>query len=140
MSFSDPNSPAWEPLLAAAWNVREHAYAPYSCFPVGAALLRADGEVVAGCNVENASFPVALCAERSALCAAVGRGLVPGGLRALAVVTGAAGLTPPCGACRQALAEFAEDLPILLANGHERRLCALRELLPMAFTGRSLAP
>jgi len=139
MSFSDPTSPAWEPLLGAAWVAWGRAYAPYSGFHVGAALLRADGSIVPGCNVENAAYPVALCAERTAVCAAVSQGMAPGELLALAVVTEAATLTPPCGACRQVLAEFAEDLPILLANRSKRALSNIRELLPQAFTGRHLA-
>jgi cytidine deaminase len=139
MSFSDPHSPAWEPLLAAAWQAWERAYAPYSGFHVGAALLRVDGTIVPGCNVENASYPVAQCAERTAVCAAVSQGMAVGGLLALAVVTEAGALTPPCGACRQVLAEFAEDLPILLANRTGRCLSGIRELLPQAFTGRHLA-
>jgi len=138
MCFSDPHSPAWEPLLSAAWRARDRAYAPYSGFRVGAALLGADGEVVAGSNVENAAYPLCLCAERNAVAAAVSRDLEPGGLRALVVVAEAGSLVPPCGACRQVLAEFAEDLPILLANPAERSLCGLRELLPRAFTSRHL--
>ena len=139
MSFSDPQSPAWGPLLGAAWDAWAKAYAPYSGFHVGAALLRADGSIVPGCNVENAAYPVAQCAERTALCAAVSQGMAVGELVALAVVTEAATLTPPCGACRQVLAEFAEDLPILLANRKARAVRDLRGLLPMAFTGRDLA-
>jgi len=138
MSFSDPDSQAWEPLLKAAWVAWERAYAPYSGFRVGAALLCADGSVVAGCNVENAAYPVCQCAERTALCAAVSLGLAPGGLRALVVVTEAQAPASPCGACRQALAEFAADLPILLANRRERTVCGLRELLPRAFSGLHL--
>jgi cytidine deaminase len=125
--------------LGAAWDAWAKAYAPYSGFHVGAALLRADGSIVPGCNVENAAYPVAQCAERTALCAAVSQGMAVGELVALAVVTEAATLTPPCGACRQVLAEFAEDLPILLANRSERTLTGIRELLPQAFTGRHLA-
>ena len=139
MAFSDPHSPAWEPLLAAAWEAWGRAYVPYSRFQVGAALLLADGTVVPGCNVENASYPATLCAERSAIGAAVTRGLAVGGLQALVVVTEAKLLTPPCGICRQVLAEFAEQLPILLVNRKERKLCDIRELLPQAFTGRFLA-
>jgi len=139
MSFADPQSPAWEPLLAAAWKARERAYVPYSGFRVGAALLLPDGTVVPGCNVENASYPVSLCAERTAICAAVSQGMKAGEVQALVVVTEAASLTPPCGACRQVLAEFSEDLPILLANRQERSLCAISELLPRAFTGRHMA-
>jgi cytidine deaminase len=139
MAFSDPHDPAWEPLLAAAWAAWARAYVPYSGFRVGAAALVQGGLVVPGCNVENAAYPVTQCAERAAVCAAVTQGLAVGGLLALAVVTETDRLTPPCGACRQVLAEFAEDLPILLANRRERAVCDIRELLPRAFTGRHLA-
>lgn len=137
--FNDPQSPSWIPLLEAAWGARAHAHAPYSHFQVGAALLTASGEVVAGCNVENAAYPVTLCAERGALSAAVAAGLRPGGLVAAVVVTDVDLLTPPCGACRQALAEFARDLPVLLANRASRELHHLEELLPHSFTGRNFA-
>lgn len=136
--FDDPQSPAWTPLLEAAWKAREHAHAPYSRFQVGAALLTRDGRVVGGCNVENAAYPVSLCAERGALSAAVAGGLKPGDLAAVVVVTDTAMLTPPCGACRQALAEFAAALPVLLANRNERTLHRLEDLLPHSFTGRNL--
>jgi cytidine deaminase len=139
MAFSDPRSADWEPLLGAAWEAWARAYAPYSGFRVGAALLRSDGSIVPGCNVENASYPVGQCAERTAVCAAVSRGMAAEGMLALAVVTEAGTLTPPCGACRQVLAEFAQGLPILLANRTDRSLCDLRDLLPRAFTGRHLA-
>lgn len=132
--FDDPHSPAWEPLLAAAWAARDHAHAPYSRFQVGAALLTSDGTVFGGCNVENAAYPVCLCAERGALSAAVAAGLQPGGLRAAVVVTDVAELTPPCGACRQALVEFAGELPVLLANRSARQLHRLENLLPHSFT------
>ena len=138
MSFDSPQAAEWEPLLQAAWNAWEQAYVPYSRFRVGAAIKRLDGDIIPGCNVENASFPVTLCAERTALCTAVTQGLRPGGLEALVVVTEAEALTPPCGACRQVLAEFAESLPVLLANRSSRALYDLRELLPQAFTGRNL--
>ncbi len=135
-SFDTAESPDWNPLLEAAWSARGRAYAPYSHFQVGAALLTASGDVVAGCNVENAAYPVGLCAERGALSAAVARGLVPGALVAAVVVTDAERLTPPCGACRQVLVEFADDLPILLANRHTRQLHHLADLLPHSFSGR----
>lgn len=134
--FDDPQSDAWSPLLKAAWAARANAYAPYSAFQVGAALLTTTGQVVAGCNVENAAYPVTLCAERGALSAAVAAGLRPGDLAAVVVVTDVAALTPPCGACRQALAEFAETLPVLLANRDTRALHRLEDLLPHSFTGR----
>jgi cytidine deaminase len=140
MSFSDPLSPVWDALLEAAWTARDQAYAPYSGFHVGAALLLRDGSVFPGCNVENAAYPVTHCAERTAICAAVSRGMKPGDLLALVVVTEAETLTPPCGACRQVIAEFAGELPILLANRHGRALHDIRDLLPHAFTGRNLLP
>lgn len=140
MSFSDPQSSAWDALLDAAWTARDRAHAPYSGFQVGAALLRTDGTLVAGCNVENAAYPVSMCAERTAICAAVSLGMKMGELRALVVVTEAETLTPPCGACRQVIAEFAETLPILLANRKVRALHSIGELLPHAFTGRNLLP
>lgn len=136
--FDDPQALEWEPLLVSAWQARDWAYAPYSRFHVGAALLLFGGEVVGGCNVENAAYPLTLCAERGALSAAVAQGLRPGGIVAAVVVTEAGTLTPPCGACRQALAEFAEGLPILLVNRHSRELHHLEDLLPHSFTGRNL--
>lgn len=138
--FSLPEDPAWAPLLEAAWAAREKAHAPYSGFKVGAALQLRDGAVVAGCNVENAAYPMCTCAERSAVCTAVAAGLREGGLKAAVVVTEADTVTPPCGACRQVLAEFAEALPILLANREGRVLHDLRDLLPHSFTGRNFRP
>lgn len=138
MPFDSPMDPGWDPLLAAAWQAWEHAYVPYSRFRVGAALRLRDGSLMPGCNVENASYSMTVCAERTAICAAVARGVRPGQLEALVVVTEAPTLTPPCGACRQVLAEFAEGLPILLANRTSRQLVDLRSLLPEAFTGRNL--
>ncbi len=138
MPFENADSPEWTPLLEAAWAARERAHAPYSDFRVGAALLRKGGEVVGGCNVENASYPMCTCAERTAICAAVAAGMKPGELEALVVVTGADALTPPCGACRQVLVEFADDLAILLDNGRQKALHRLKNLLPDAFTGRNL--
>lgn len=118
-------------LLAAALAVRHRAYAPYSRFAVGAAVLADDGKVYAGCNVENAAYPVGLCAERNAIGQAVARGARR--IRAAALVC--EGTPLPCGMCLQAFAEFAEpDLPMLLAtpDGKERRV-RLGDLLPQAF-------
>ena len=140
MSYDDPRSSSWDPLVESAWAAWANAHAPYSGFQVGAALRIRDGAVVGGCNVENAAYPVCQCAERTAVCAAVSLGLRPGGLEALVVATQAPTLTPPCGACRQVLAEFAEDLPILLVNRTDRVLHRLGDLLPHAFTCRSFLP
>ena len=122
-------------LIQHAAAARENAYAPYSGFAVGASLLCTDGTVFTGCNVENASYPAGICAERSALSAAVSAGK-----RHFSAIAIAAGKdpTPPCGICRQALAEFGE-LDVLCANwdGSRCRMFSLRELLPEGF---SLSP
>lgn len=122
----------WEPLIAAAKAVRERAYAPYSNFAVGAALLMEDGSIHAGANVENCIPALAVCAERNALAAAVSAGLRRP--QAVAVVTSTSPPSCPCGLCRQALAEFAEDLLILVVNLEgEREETTLAELLPRRF-------
>lgn len=140
MPFESADAQEWKPLLEAAWAARDRAHAPYSGFRVGAALRRRTGEVVGGCNVENASYPMCTCAERTAVCAAVAAGMREGELEALVVVTGADTLTSPCGACRQVLVEFSDDLPILLDNGRQKALRYLKDLLPEAFTGRDFTP
>ena len=138
MTFNDPQSPAWDELVELAWKAWGCAHAPYSGFHVGAALRRSGGGLVGGCNVENAAYPSSICAERTAVCAAVAQGMKVGELEALVVVTEAPTLTPPCGACRQVLAEFADELPILLVNRAGRSVHRLSDLLPHAFTSRNL--
>ncbi len=101
-------------LVRAAWAVRERSYAPYSQFRVGAALLGAGGRVFIGTNVENASFGLSMCAERSALFQAVAAGETD--FEAIAICADGAAPTPPCGACRQVLMEFAPDLTVLMAG------------------------
>ncbi|MBX3461537.1 MAG: cytidine deaminase [Planctomycetes bacterium] len=123
----------WERLAAAAWAVRSHAYAPASGFQVGAAVLAADGRAFVGCNVENASYGLTICAERAAVCAAVAAGARD--LRAVAIATALAVPATPCGACRQVLAEFGPDLEVLLLGDHgARQLTTLAVLLPAPFT------
>ncbi|MDE3128233.1 MAG: cytidine deaminase [Gemmatimonadota bacterium] len=124
-------------LRDQAARAMEAAYAPYSGFRVGAALLSADGAVAAGCNVENAAYPAGVCAERVALGAAVAQGHRE--FLALAIATEAQEPTPPCGVCRQALVEFAPDLVVLsVTRGGREARWTLHELLPHAFTPHSL--
>jgi cytidine deaminase len=126
------NEPA-DKLVAAAKAVRERAYAPYSTFPVGAAVLAGD-EVFAAPNVENASYPLSVCAERNAVAAAVAAGHRR--IDAVAVVGSAEAPTPPCGGCRQVLYEFGgKDLPVFseALNG-DRVTWALGDLLPVPFS------
>lgn len=137
MSYQSTD-PSWNTLLQAAWQARANAHAPYSGFFVGAAIIDAQGRIHAGCNVENASYGATICAERNAILAAVANGMKPGEIKALAIVTEADPLTPPCGMCRQVIAEFAEHLPILLANRERRELFDISTLLPHAFTCRNL--
>ena len=120
-------------LRAAAFAVLDQAYAPYSEFRVGAALLGSDGSIAVGCNVENASYPACVCAERVAVGAMVSRGVRRFDLLVLA--TEAEHPTPPCGFCRQVLAEFAPALPIISCtrSGNEARW-SLADLLPNPFT------
>lgn len=120
-------------LASAATAVRRHAYAPASQFHVGAAVLGDDGRVFVGCNVENASYGLTICAERAAVCAAVAAGVRT--LRAVAVATDLVEPASPCGACRQVLAEFGPDLEVLLIGRDGRqRTTTLAALLPAPFT------
>lgn len=122
-------------LARLAEDALERAYAPYSGFPVGAAIEAEDGRRFAGCNVENASYPVGTCAERVALGHAVERGARR--FRRIAIATRADEPTAPCGMCRQALAEFGLDLDVVSVTRDGRvARWSLRELLPAAFTLR----
>ena len=121
-----------EVLIAAAWRARDGAYAPYSKFAVGAALLAADGRIFTGCNVENLSYGLTMCAERVAVGAAVAAGARE--FVAVAVVADTGVPISPCGACRQVLAEFGVPR-VILANRQERVEFALAELLPRSSAG-----
>jgi cytidine deaminase len=121
-----------EQLIRASIDARERAYAPFSKFLVGAALLTPEGRIYTGCNVENASYGLTICAERAAVFGAVAAGHRHYELLAIAT----AGATSPCGACRQVLIEFAPDLSILLVDVNkpaEIIEANLRDLLPAAF-------
>ena len=123
-------------LMAEAVKARRRAYAPYSRFPVGAALLAKDGRVFHGCNVENVSYGLTICAERNAVGAMVLGGKKP---VAVAIVVDSREPTPPCGMCRQALAEFEPDLAVLgVTPDGARERWSLSDLLPGAFRSAAL--
>jgi len=123
-----------ERWFTAARAVRERAYAPYSHFKVGAALIAADGRIFAGCNVENISFGLTMCAERVAIGRALAEGVTD--FVAIAIVADTAVPVSPCGACRQVLAEFHPQLPVHLGTLHgSSETFLLSELLPRAATG-----
>lgn len=129
------SSDLWNQLEDAARDVATLAYAPYSHFHVGAALLASNQAIYAGCNVENATYGATSCAERSAFGNAVSSGIQT--FRALAVFASTEHPAAPCGICRQVISEFCEDdFPILLiGSGDKRRFTTLGELLPFRFSG-----
>jgi len=124
-------------LITEARKARHRAKAPYSRFKVGAALESADGEVYAGCNIENASYGLTICAERVALVKALSEGAKK--FVNLAIVTNAKKLTPPCGACRQLLWEYCGNIPVHMSNTRGKvQTLSLGDLLPLPFDKRSL--
>jgi cytidine deaminase len=130
-------APSVEDLLTAARAARGNAHAPFSGFQVGAALETTDGRLITGCNVENATYGLTMCAERVAVFKAISDGHRQ--FARIAIVTDAASPTPPCGACRQILWEFGGDLEVILANLHtETGRHRLRDLLPWPFDARLL--
>ena len=125
-------------LVDLAFSMLERSYAPYSNFPVGAALLCADGSVFTGCNVENAAYGSTICAERTALVKAVSEGRRDGFER-IAIAGRSGDYCWPCGVCRQVLYEFAPDLTVLVARGDGQYVkFPLKELLPHGFGPSSL--
>jgi cytidine deaminase len=123
-------------LIDLATEARRRAYAPYSNYPVGAALRTRSGRIFTGCNVENAAYPSSMCAERVAIFKAVSEGEMEFDL--LAAVTSNGGM--PCGACRQVMAEFGLDLVVLIADGEGRLVqeTTVAGLLPWAFTPKDM--
>ena len=134
MNLTLARIPEWIALRDAARKVREKAWAPYSKYHVGAAVLTDSGEIFTGCNVENASYGLTICAERVAVCSAVAHGH-----RAFrAICISLTGVPVPCGACRQFLMEFSPQLPVILDNldsagDNDPEVVLLSELLPRAF-------
>ena len=134
MQISDPLVQTMKQGAVAA---SKHAYCPYSKFPVGAAVLTDDGQIFFGCNVENASFGLTMCAERNAIFHAVSTGQTK--IRAVVVTAPTDTPTPPCGACRQVINEFGPDAEIFSFGKDDRVLqLTLAQLLPAAFGPRSL--
>ncbi|SDF24355.1 cytidine deaminase [Sporolituus thermophilus] len=123
-------------LIAAASKARELAYTPYSRFQVGAALLAKSGRLYLGCNIENASYGLTICAERTAIFKAISEG--ERDFAALAVIANTNEPVTPCGACRQVMAEFGINRVILCTTNGQRREATLDELLPYAFSERFL--
>jgi cytidine deaminase len=120
------------PLLDAALAARAHAFAPYSHFQVGAALEDIDGRIHTGCNVENATYGLTVCAERVAVFKAISEGVRK--FRRIAISADTDTLTPPCGACRQILWEFCGDIEIILVNPHGKtEIYQLKDLFPKPF-------
>jgi cytidine deaminase len=118
-------------LVSAARAAQARAYAPYSNFRVGAALEGEDGDVYVGCNVENASYGLTICAERAAVCAAVAAGVQR--FRRAVVVSDVDPPAAPCGACRQVLSEFGRDFRVEAVGPHGHASWTMGELLPAAF-------
>lgn len=133
----EPGTPRGELLYERAAAAMDRAYAPYSGFRVGAALLASDGSIDHGCNVENAAYPSGICAERAAIAAAVTRGVR--NFDAIVIVTEAEAPTPPCGMCRQVLMEFAPGLAVYSrTRGGASARWTMSDLLPEAFTPTSM--
>jgi cytidine deaminase len=125
-------------MREAAEAAARAAYCPYSNFPVGAAVLSSEGEIFAGCNVENASFGLTICAERNAIFQAISKGRRS--IRAVVIVTPIGGLTPPCGACRQVINEFGPEADVFVFSKDDQRShFKLTELLPNAFGPDNIA-
>ena len=139
MMAPQSESTARQRLFVAARAARQHAHAAFSNFQVGAALETADGQIITGCNVENATYGLTICAERVAMFKAISEGYRS--FIRVAVVADTAEPTPPCGACRQILWEFGGDLEVILANlSGEKARFQLKDLLPHPFDARLLNP
>ncbi len=123
-------------LIEAARQARKFARARYSHFQVGAALLTKEGKIITGANVESSSYGLTICAERVALTKALSEGHDQ--FTAIAIIARDGAFTPPCGACRQLLFDYAPDIDVILTNGQEAQVFKLKELLPHAFDESNL--
>ena len=129
----------YQKILDVAFDAMKHAYAPYSRYHVGACVKTKDGKLIPGVNIENASFGLTNCAERSAVFAAYSLGYRKEDIEAIAIVSDGEKLAAPCGACRQVLVELLlQNTPIILSNGRESKLTNIAELLPMSFTSEDV--
>ena len=134
MALTNESSPALDDLLKQAVQAAQNSYSPYSRFRVGAALKLTNGEVVTGTNVENVSYGLTICAERSALVAAVSRFGPDIRIESVAVANLNQAASPPCGACRQVLAEFVlPSAPVIFPAADGQRVMPFTDLLPLAF-------
>jgi len=127
----------YQGLISAAKKAKLTAYAPYSKFHVGAAILTVDGQIFTGCNIENSSFSLTICAERVAIFNALAHGASK--FKAIAIISDDHGFTPPCGACRQVLSELAGNIDFVMGDAKSRfKIMKLDSLLPFAFSGINL--
>jgi len=136
MEMTGSCMPSTKDLIASAKMAQKAAYAPYSKFKVGAALLGKSGRIFTGCNVENVSYGLACCAERNAVFKALSEGERE--FRAIAIVSDSPEPTAPCGACRQVLNEFAPDISVIMPGKKRTIKTTLKKLLPFAFGPKSL--
>ena len=128
----------YQALLSIAREAKQNAYVPYSKFHVGVAVLCSNGKIFTGCNIENSSYGLTLCAERVAIFKAVSEGIHS--FKAIAIVSDNPNFTPPCGACRQVLLDLAGDIDFIMGNKKgEMKIIKLSSLLPHAFTHNDLA-
>lgn len=129
----------YQEVIERAFSAMEHAYAPYSKYHVGACIKTKDGNFIPGVNIENASFGLTNCAERSAVFAAYSLGYRKEDIEMIAIVSDGERLAAPCGACRQVLVELLNrDTPILLSNRQDEKETTIEELLPMSFTSEDV--
>lgn len=129
----------YKALIERAFSAMTHAYAPYSHYHVGACIKTRDGNFIPGVNIENASYGLTNCAERSAVFAAYSLGYRKEDIEMIAIVSDGEKLAAPCGACRQVLVELLqEDTPIILSNHKEEKVTNIKELLPMSFTSEDV--